>query len=291
MRRLLQRAFDFYWGEGIADDVPALAYYLVLSLAPFALGVAAVALRVDDALTALSVAAQINRFLPEEIHGDVENLVVGTRASSPQLLVVAVVAMLWTTSGAIGVIERCESRMLGGRRHDIVTGRLRNMGLGAMVAAAVILATVATSALNDLSDALSLRGTVPPAVLIVLAAVGSVLVFATIFRYAPRAHLRWRSCLAGALLSGLGLQVVPAVVSLYVEAAAGLQAVRLFLVLAVVLLGLSIMATLVLVGAGIAASAERRARAAARRTRPQPVAVATQPHAADAERAPVRAPS
>src|SRR5918997_5558195 len=92
MRRVLDRVFEFYWGEGIADDVPALAYYLMLSLAPFALGVATVALRLDDALSALSVAAQINRFLPEEVHGDVERLVIGTRESSPELLVVAVAA-------------------------------------------------------------------------------------------------------------------------------------------------------------------------------------------------------
>jgi membrane protein len=286
MWRALQRLFRFYWGEGIADDVPALAYYLVLSLAPFALGVAAVTLRVDDALTALAVAAQINRFLPEEIHGDVERLVVGTRDSSPELLIVAVVAMLWTTSGAIGVIERCLSRMLELKRHDIVTGRLRNMGLGAMVAAAVVLATIATSALNDISDALALRGTVPPWMLLVLSGVGSVLVFATIYRYAPRKPLRWRACLLGALPAGVGLQVVPTVVSLYVSAVAGLQAVRLFLVLAVVLLGLSIVSTLVLVGAGIAASAERAARAAARRSRPQPVAA--RPPAAEPERAAVR---
>jgi membrane protein len=289
MWRGLQRLFRFYWGEGIADDVPALAYYLVLSLAPFALGVAAVTLRVDDALTALAVAAQINRFLPEEIHNDVERLVVGTRDSSPQLFIVAVVAMLWTTSGAIGVIERCLSRMLDLPRHDIVTGRLRNMGLGAMVAAAVVFATIATSALNDISDALSLRGTVPPGVLLVLAGVGSVLVFATIYRYAPRKPLRWRACLLGALPAGIGLQVVPTIVSLYVSAVAGLQAVRLFLVLAVVLLGLSIVSMLVLVGAGIAASAERAARAAAQRSRPQPVAA--KPPAAEPERAAVRAPS
>jgi hypothetical protein len=87
----------------------------------------------------------------------------------------------------------------------------------------------------------------------------------------------------------VGLQVVPTVVSLYVSAVAGLQAVRLFLVLAVVLLGLSIVSTLVLVGAGIAASAERAARAAARRSRPQPVAA--RPPAAEPERAAVRAPS
>ena len=190
MRRALDRVFQFYWGEGIADDVPALAYYLVLSLAPFALGVAAVALRLDDALSALSVAEQINRYLPEQVHGDVEGLVVRTRENSPELLAVAIAAMLWTTSGAIGVIERCLSRMLGGERHHIVLGRLRNMGLGAVVAASVILAAIGTSAVNDVP--FLGRGT-SPALLLVVTSLGSIGLFTTIYRYAPRAHLGWRS--------------------------------------------------------------------------------------------------
>jgi YihY family inner membrane protein len=286
MRRVLDRVFDFYWGQGIADDVPALAYFLMLSLAPFALGVAAVALRLDDALTALSVAAQINRYLPEEIHGDVERLVVGTRESTWELLVVAVVAMLWTTSGAIGVIERCLSRMLGADRHNIVLGRLRNMGLGAIVAAGVILAAVATSVVNDLA----LREIASPAVFVVVTSLGSIALFATIYRHAPLTRLRWRSCLLGALPAGVGLQIVPSVVGIYVSAVAGLQAVRLFLVLAVVLLAVSLLATLVLVGAGIAASAERRARAAAaRRTRARQIAATPRP--SEPEPRAVRAPS
>ena len=286
MRRALDRVFRFYWGEGIADDVPALAYYLVLSLAPFALGVAAVALRLDDALSALSVAEQINRYLPEQVHGDVERLVVGTRESSPELLIVAIVAMLWTTSGAIGVIERCISRMLGGERHHIVLGRIRNMVLGAVVAAGVILAAIGTSAVNDIPF---LGRSASPGLLLVVTSLGSIALFTAIYRYAPRAHLGWRSGLLGAVPAGIGLQIVPSVVGLYVNAVAGFQAVRLFLVLAVVLLAVSLLATLVLVGAGIAASAERRARAAARRKRPRAAAVTPQP--AEPERGAVRAPS
>jgi membrane protein len=286
MRRALDRVFRFYWGEGIADDVPALAYYLVLSLAPFALGVAAVALRLDDALTALTVAEQINRYLPAQVHGDVKRLVVGTRESSPELLIVAIVAMLWTTSGAIGVIERCISRMLGGERHHIVLGRIRNMVLGAVVAAGVILAAIGTSAVNDIPF---LGRSASPGLLLVMTSLGSIALFAAIYRYAPRAHLGWRSGLLGAVPAGIGLQIVPSVVGLYVNAVAGFQAVRLFLVLAVVLLAVSLLATLVLVGAGIAAYAERRARAAARRARPAVTAAA--PQATDPERAPARAPS
>jgi len=42
VRRLPGKIYDFWWGTGLADDVPALTYYLVLSLGPFALGLAAI---------------------------------------------------------------------------------------------------------------------------------------------------------------------------------------------------------------------------------------------------------
>src|SRR3954453_4661249 len=135
MRGLPGRIFRFYWGEGIADDVPALTYYLVLSLGPFALGLAAVqALLLDNVLSAIEVADQINRFLPDAVHGDITRLVLGPRSTSPLLLTLAVATMMWTTSGAIGVVERCESRMLAAPLHSIVAGRVRNMLLGAGVA-------------------------------------------------------------------------------------------------------------------------------------------------------------
>src|SRR5918911_2234228 len=128
MRTVAARLFNFYWGEGIADDVPALTYYLVLSLGPFALGLAALqALLLNNVISAIQVADQINRFLPDAVHGDITRLVLGTRDNSPLLLALAVATMLWTTSGAIGVVERCESRMLDAPRHGIVAGRIRNM--------------------------------------------------------------------------------------------------------------------------------------------------------------------
>ena len=105
MRRIADRAFAFYWGQGIADDVPALTYYLVLSLAPVALGLAALeALLLSDTQSALHVADGLNRFLPDAVHADIRHLVLGTRDNSPVLLAIALATMLWTTSGAIGVI-------------------------------------------------------------------------------------------------------------------------------------------------------------------------------------------
>jgi len=254
-----RRLFDFYWGEGIADDVPALAYYLVLSLAPFALGLAALeALLLKDVVSAIAVADQLNRFLPEALHADIRSLVVGTRDNSPLLIVLALFAMLWTTSGGIGVIERCLSRILDVPRHNIVIGRLRNFALGGLVAVAVILASLSISVVTNLSYDLRPGRGFPGPMLLVFNALGSMLVFATIYRYAPLTKMRWRSALLGGIPGGLAIQTVPAIVGLYVSAAAGFAAVQLFLLLAIVLLGLYIVALLLLVGAGIAGCVERR---------------------------------
>ena len=263
----MRRIFDFWWGQGIADDVPALTYYLVLSLAPFALGVAALeALLLKDFLSAVGVVNQVNRFLPEEVHGDIRRLILGTRDNSPLLLGLAVASMLWTTSGAIGVIERCESRILDCERHNVVFGRIRNMGLGALVAAMFVAAASGAPVIGEAASKLDLWGTTPPAVLFAANGAGSIVVFMVIYRYAPRSRLGWLPSLLGAIPAGVAMQAVPWLVGLYFGAAAGFAAVRLFLLLAVLLVGLYVMATLMLVGAGLATNGEMRRREKAART-------------------------
>jgi YihY family inner membrane protein len=258
---VVRRIFDFWWGQGIADDVPALTYYLVLSIAPFALGVAALeALLLKDVLSAVEVAQQVNRFLPEEVHSDIERLITGTRDNSPLLLTLAVVAMLWTTSGAIGVIERCESRILDCPRHHVVTGRLRNVGLGALVAAMFVAAATGAPVIGRVADELNLWGATPSGVLFTANALGSMVVFAVIYRYAPRTRVGWGPAFLGAIPAGVAMQGIPTLVGLYFGAAAGFAAVRLFLLLAVLLLGLYLMATMMLIGAGVAVGAESRRR-------------------------------
>jgi YihY family inner membrane protein len=259
MRRLPRRVFEFYWGQGIADDVPALTYYLVLSLAPFALGLAALhALLLQNVVSALQVAEQVNRFLPNALHGDVQNLIVGTREDSPRLIALAIVAMLWTTSGAIGVIERVESRMLDCPRHDVVTGRLRNIALGALVAAMVVVAVAVAPVMRDAAGAVG--QVLPGGVLLAINTAGSIAAFTAVYRWAPRSRLRWRSAARGALPAGVAVQGIPTIVGLYVGATAGFAAVRLFLLLAIILLGLYIMAMVMLVGAGLAVRSEVKTR-------------------------------
>src|SRR5262245_54045514 len=259
MRRVLHRAIEFYWGQGIADDVPALTYYLVLSLAPVALGLAALqALLLSDTEAALSVARGINRFLPDAVHSDIRRLVLGTRDNSPLLLAIALFTMLWTTSGAIGVIERCESRILDGPRHNVIVGRLRNMALGAGIVVMVLAASASAPVIGDAADALNIRRTLPGWLLVGVNTVGSIVGFALLYHLAPRQRPNWRACLLGAVPAGIAIQAVPSFVGLYFGAGAGFAAVRLFLLLAVILFGLYVIALCTLVGSGIAVTYEVR---------------------------------
>ena len=290
MGRIGQRFYDFYWGQGIADDVPALTYYLLLSLAPFALGVAA-----------------LEAFLLEDLLGDRDRLAAQPlpprrralrhRAArdrhARQLAVaaaLAIAAMLWTSSGAIGVIERCESRMLDCRRHGVFIGRLRNLALGALVAISFVFAAAGAPVIGDVLQRVSLGGT---ATTIAFNTLGSIVVFAVIYRYAPRSRMDWRAAFIGAVPAGIALQAIPFLIGLYFEAAAGFAAVRLFLLLAVLLLGLYVMATVMLVrrgGRGEGGAPRARVQAPAPAGRPRRSAASSAPRPRARRRASRRAP-
>ena len=134
------------------------------------------------------------------------------------------------------------------------------MGLGALVAVLFVAADSGAPVIGNAAEQLDLWGATPPAVLFAANGLGSILVFTVIYRYAPRSRLHWRSALIGAVPAGFAIQAIPAIVGLYFGAAAGFAAVQVFLLLAVLLGGLYVMALVLLVGAGLAVGQERRAR-------------------------------
>jgi YihY family inner membrane protein len=258
-RGVPERIHSFYWKSGIADDVPALTYYLVLSLAPFVLGLAVVAtVFLGDTVNEVELTEQIGRYLPAAVQDELIRLVVETQRSSPLLILLSVVAMLWTSSGAIGVIERAISRMLDCPRHPMVSGRFLNVVLGAGLVVVVILAAEAASAAGGLREELGARGRYLSLLLPVAYAAGTAVCCAAIYRWSPRGTLAWRSAFAGAVPAAIGLQAVPSIAGVYVTAAAGYTTGRVFLMLGIILLALWVMAQLLLIGAGLAVRSERR---------------------------------
>lgn len=258
MRRPLREVLGLYWESGLSDDVPALAWFLLSSLAPLALGITALAtLVLGDSKEAQALATRAADVLPKDVHDQIVQLVLRTKQDSPLLIAIAVVGMVWTASGAVGVVERCLLRLLGAERRGPLVGKLRNLGLAAALAVVILLMVIAASAATGIGRDLGIDDTLlriaGPAIALALA----VLICAVLYRVLGGSALAWPPAFAGGAVAGLVLLLTPTAAGYYLGLIAGRTAVELFLVLAGVLITCYLAAFGLLLGAGIAVRAQR----------------------------------
>jgi uncharacterized BrkB/YihY/UPF0761 family membrane protein len=98
----------------VGEDVPALSWFLICSLVPLALGLTALAAVVlGDYSQAQALSERIAHVLPKDVKDQITDLILRTKRDSPLLIAGSIAAMLWTCSGAVGVLARCLSRLLG----------------------------------------------------------------------------------------------------------------------------------------------------------------------------------
>ncbi|MBV9916299.1 MAG: hypothetical protein JO153_07320, partial [Solirubrobacterales bacterium] len=78
----------------MGDDVPALAWFLLSSLVPLALGLTALATVVlGDYSRAQSLAERVSSVLPKDLHDQLVQLILRTRRDSPVLIAVSIAVM------------------------------------------------------------------------------------------------------------------------------------------------------------------------------------------------------
>lgn len=247
LKRTSQSILDFYWGEGIAYQVPALAFYVLVSLAPLALGVVALAsLAFGDLITPERVAEELSNSYPVGVRDQVVELTRTVNEQSFWLLSLSIGVMIWTSSAAIGVIERMIRSIAGaGPYPKIIWGRIRLLGLGALFATLVCCSILIGATVG--SD-------VGRVGLFVGSVLFSAVILAVIYKLAPAIELRLSSCLLGALPAALVLQITPLAVSQYVKAGGvTLSASGIFVSLGVLLTSCFILSQGILIGAGLAA--------------------------------------
>ncbi|HET9314155.1 MAG TPA: hypothetical protein VFQ51_01150 [Vicinamibacteria bacterium] len=64
----MRELVGLYWESGVSADIPALAWYLLSSLVPLALGLTALAaVALGDYAQAQALAARVSRVLPARI--------------------------------------------------------------------------------------------------------------------------------------------------------------------------------------------------------------------------------
>jgi uncharacterized BrkB/YihY/UPF0761 family membrane protein len=252
LRRALREVVGLYWDSGLADDVPALAWFLLSSLAPLALGITALAaVLIGDYAQAQSLAAKVADVLPKDAHDQIVELILRTQKDSPLLITGAILGMVWTSAGAVGVIGRCLRRMLARDSGGIVIGKLRNLGVAAGLALVIVLAVIAASAGTGLAGRLDVNQTLIRVVVPVLVIAMSTFTCAAMYRVLALGAIGWPAALAGGAMAGLMLQVTPIAAGYYMRWVAGNTPVKAFLILAGVLFTCYVVAVGLLIGSGV----------------------------------------
>jgi hypothetical protein len=71
LRRVGREIGRFYWGSGLCDDVPALAWTLMITLVPLALGLGALATVIFSKGAVRDFAEKAADVFPKEVQHDV----------------------------------------------------------------------------------------------------------------------------------------------------------------------------------------------------------------------------
>lgn len=257
LRRFSRELVGLYWDSGVANDVPALAWFLLSSLVPLALGITALAaVALGDYAKAQALSVRISKVLPEDIRDQIVLLILRTKEQSPLLIAASIIGMVWVSSGAVGVIERCLLRLLTRPGEGVVRGKLRNLGLAAVVTVVIMLMVAVATAGTDLVGRLNVNPTAIRLAVPLISLALTTLLCGAVFRALAGEALRWPAAWTGAAVSALILNITPTAAGYYLRLVAGRTPVELFLMLAGVLFTCYLAAFGLLLGAGVAARAQ-----------------------------------
>jgi membrane protein len=277
VRRAFRELVGLYWDSGVSADVPALAWYVLSSLAPLALGLTALAaILLGDYAEAQLLASKVSGVLPADAHEQIVSLILRTKRDSPLLIAGSILGMLWTCSGAVGVVDRCLGRMLARKEHNPLLGKLQNIGVAGAVAVLIVLMVVLASAGTGFIHRLEVDSTFVRilAPLVAMAIIG--LICASVFKVLARGAGDWHAALAGGAVSGVILQITPTAAGYYMRWVAGNTPVKAFLILTGVLITCYIVAFGLLLGAAVMARVQLGHRLGAGTPTPAPTGLSPQ---------------
>lgn len=244
------------WMSNAFGWVPAMTYYVIISLIPLTVAVATVcALILGNGSRLFVLQTTLSPILPNAITNDLIGLIKDTRASSPILLVGSLLGAMWTVSGGLTIIQGAMRPLLDVPEQWGVRNRIRLIAIGGltvvMLAASVVGVVLGADVFNGVLVDWFRTITSPFRHL-----VGSWIVVTVLLRIVPGHHIRWSACLVGAFPAALGLQLVPQAVSLYL-ATIDLQAAQLFAAVLLVVTACYVIAACFILAGSLAATIHR----------------------------------
>ena len=206
------------YGESQASNFAlALAFASFMSMFPIMLGtLSLIGLAIRDPQTYAHFQSLILQVFPGSAQPELEQALHGVRQSAGWLGLVSIAGLLWSASSIFATMEFALTEIFGTRQRDMLRQRL--MGLVMMLV--LVVAIVATVAINAAAAFFPVKWISTITGLIAGAAVMVVLLVA-LYRFVPNRTFRIREVLPGALLAGVGIEVVSLAFPLYAWVAHG----------------------------------------------------------------------
>src|ERR1700753_1992072 len=194
LRRVPRELIGLYWDSGVANDVPALAWFLISSLVPLALGLTALAaVALGDYARAQELSTRISQVLTSAVNDQIVDLILRTKDQSPLLIAGSIATMVWVSSGVVGVLERCLHRLLARPGFGVVLGKLRNLAVAGAVAALIVLMVIVATAGTNLARRLDIATAVTRVVVPLVSLGVTTLLCGVVFHTLVGESLRWRA--------------------------------------------------------------------------------------------------
>jgi membrane protein len=206
------------YGESQASNFAlALAFAGFMSMFPIMLGtLALIGLAIRDPQTYDHFQGLILQVFPGSAQPELAKALAGVKQSAGWLGLVALVGLLWSASSIFATMEFALTEIFGTRQRDML--RQRAMGLVMMLL--LVVAIVVTVLINagvaflQLAWISTLAGFVAGAVVMVALLVA-------LYRFVPNRTFRVRQVLPGAVLAGVGIEIVSLAFPLYAWIAHG----------------------------------------------------------------------
>jgi membrane protein len=206
------------YGESQASNFAlALAFASFMSMFPIMLGtLSLIGLAIRDPATETHFQSLILQIFPASAQPELERALTGVKQSAGWFGVVSLGGLLWSASSIFATMEFALTEIFGTKQRDMLRQRL--MGLIMMLL--LVAAIVATVAINAAVAFVHLWWFSTVAGFIAAAVVMVALLLA-LYRFVPNRTFKVREVLPGAVLAGIGIEILSLAFPLYAWIAHG----------------------------------------------------------------------
>lgn len=185
-----------------------LAFKAFMTMFPLMLGILViVGLVIRNPHLEAQVRSTLVSAFPADARGTLNATLTGIKRRTGILAILSLGGLLWTGTGLFAFLEFVLNEMFGARQRDFLRQRLMGLVMVAVFVAAVVLAVLANAAVS-IVPAVPFLGPV-------VGAVAMVAMMTVIFRVVPHRTFRLREVWKGALLSGVGIEIITLAFPLY----------------------------------------------------------------------------